>query len=97
MSNVLLEAAAMGRPVLASNVYGCMETFDEGVSGFGFKAKDVDSFLETMLKFIELPYEKKAEMGIRGREKMERDFDRNIVVNAYVKKISEITETETVG
>lgn len=90
MANVLLEAAACGRPVLASDIPGCRETFDEGVSGFGFKPRDVDSLCETIEKFIALPYEKKAEMGRAGRVKMEKEFDRQIVVNKYMELIRKI-------
>lgn len=88
MANVLLEAAATGRPVLASNVPGCKETFDDGISGFGFEAKNVKSLLKAIYKFIELPYEEKRKMGLAGRRKMEREFDRNIVVNAYLDEIN---------
>lgn len=87
MCNVLLEAASTGRPVLASNIPGCRETFEEGVSGFGFAPKNVDNMLSVIEKFIRLPYQEKKAMGIAGRKKMEREFDRNIVVNAYMKEI----------
>ncbi len=40
MSNVLLEAAATGRPILTSQIPDCQEIFDEGVSGFGFNIQD---------------------------------------------------------
>jgi len=87
-SNALLESASTGRPVLASNIAGCVETFDEGITGFGFAVKNVESLVETIIKFINLPYEKKKEMGIAARVKMEKEFDRNIVVNAYLEQIS---------
>lgn len=87
MSNVCLEAAACGRPVLASDIPGCRETFDEGISGFGFKPRDVDSLCEAIEKFIALPYEKKAEMGRAGRRKVEREFDRQIVVEKYLAEV----------
>jgi glycosyltransferase involved in cell wall biosynthesis len=87
MSNVLLESASTGRPVLASKVTGCIETFDEGVSGFGFQVKNVNSMIEAVNKFITLPYYKKVAMGIAARKKMEKEFDRNIVVNAYLEEI----------
>lgn len=90
MANVLLEAAAIGRPVLASNIPGCRETFDEGISGLGFKEKSVDDLVEKMKTFIGLPLEKKALMGKRGRKKMEREFNRDIVVNAYMKIINNL-------
>lgn len=89
-ANVLLESASSGRPVLASKVPGCIEAFDEGVSGFGFKVKNVDSLIETIITFIELPYEKKKNMGFAGRRKMEKEFDRNFVINAYTNEIDMI-------
>lgn len=93
MANVLLEAASTGRPVLASNIPGCSETFDEGISGFGFEPKDSENLANALIKFINLPYEQKKVMGIAGRQKMEREFDRNIVVNAYLEEIDKIINT----
>jgi glycosyltransferase involved in cell wall biosynthesis len=90
IANVLLESAASGRPVLASTVTGCIETFDEGLSGFGFEAKNVDSLVKAIIKFINLPYVQKKSMGIAGRRKMENQFDRSIVINAYMEEINSI-------
>jgi len=90
MANVLLEAAACGRPVLASNVPGCRETFDEGISGFGFESRSVDSLVQAIERFIHLPHEQKAAMGLAGRKKMEFEFDRQIIVDAYMKEIENI-------
>lgn len=90
MSNVLLESAATGRPVIASNVAGCIETFDEQVSGIGFEKKNAESLINTLEQFIKLPYDQKKAMGIAGRLKMEREFNRNKVINAYIEEINEI-------
>lgn len=87
MSNVLLEAAATGRPVLASRIPGCQETFDEGVSGLGFKAQSSDDLMRAVEEFIALPYEEKAAMGKNGRLKMEALFDRKVVVEEYMREI----------
>lgn len=86
-ANVLLESASSGRPVLASRVPGCKETFDEGISGFGFDVRNVDSLVKAIIKFINLPYEQKKTMGIAGRKKMEKEFDRKIVISAYIDEI----------
>lgn len=94
MSNALLESASAGRPVLASRIPGCMETFEEGISGFGFEAKNADDLADKLIRFIRLPYDKKRTMGIAGREKMERNFNRDIVVDAYMEKINEICKDE---
>lgn len=94
MANVLLEAAACGRPVLASNIPGCQEAFDEGITGFGFEPKNVDDLVRAIEKFIALPYEKKKAMGIAGRKKMEREFDRQIVVDVYMEEIENILKNK---
>lgn len=90
MANVLLEASSTGRPVLASNIPGCTETFDEGITGFGFKEKSAENLVESIKDFIELDYDKKVNMGKAAREKVKREFDRNIVVNAYIEELSEV-------
>ncbi|TCO78822.1 glycosyltransferase family 4 protein [Marinisporobacter balticus] len=91
-ANVLLESASSGRPVLASKVTGCIETFDEGISGFGFKVKSVDSLVEAIIRFINLPDDKKKAIGIAGRKKMEKEFDRCIVINAYIEELNSLKE-----
>lgn len=97
MANVLLEAAACGRPVLASNIPGCRETFDEGVSGFGFEPRSVDLLVQAIEKFIGLSYEQKAAMGLAGRKKVEKEFDRQIVVDAYMNEIHRILQEKEEG
>lgn len=88
MANVLLEGAASGRPILASVIPGCMETFDEGVSGFGFEVKNADSMKCAVDKFLALSHEQKCEMGKKGRQKMETQFDRKIVIGKYFNIIN---------
>ena len=90
MANVLLEGSACARPVLASNVHGCYETFDEGVTGFGFKVKDTLSLKEAILKLADLTIEERKEMGKKAREKMEKEFDRSIVVEKYCEIIKNL-------
>ena len=90
MSNVLQEAAASGRPVLASDIPGCREIFDEGVTGIGFEPKNPDSLMNAMKHFAAIPHEKRVEMGKAARCKMEREFDRKHVVKAYTDAIKDI-------
>ncbi len=90
MANVLLEAASCGRPILASNIPGCQETFDEGVTGFGFEPKSVESLCEAIEKFLALSYEQKREMGKAARKKIEEQFNRQIVVNKYLEQINSL-------
>ncbi len=88
MANVLLEGAASGRPIIASLIPGCEETFDEGVTGFGFEVKNVDSMKKAVDKFLALSQEQKCEMGKKGREKMVNQFNRQIVINKYFEIIN---------
>lgn len=88
MSNVNLESAASGRPVITTDVPGCRETVDDGVTGFLVKAKDASSLIDGVEKFLSLTYEQKKQMGIAGRKKVEREFDRKIVVKVYLEELA---------
>lgn len=92
MSNVILEAAATGRPVLASNIPGCREAFDDGVTGIGFEPRNPEDFLSAVRRFLQLSYEERKKMGLNARLKMEREFDRKIVVEAYMEEIGKCTD-----
>lgn len=90
MSNVLMEASATGRPVIASAISGCREIFEEGITGFGCKPKDADSLTEAIRKFLNLSIEERTRMGLMARKKMEREFDRRSVIDVYIKEINQL-------
>ncbi len=90
MANVLLESAAAARPVIATDISGCRETFDEAVSGIGCKVRDADDLIRAIKQFIELSHTEKEMMGKAGRKKMEQEFDRKIVVKKYLAEIEKI-------
>lgn len=83
MSNVLLEASATGRPMIATKKPGSAETFVEGVSGFGFEPKNYAQLKTIVNHFIHLSHEDKKRMGKAAREHVENHFDRQQVVHAY--------------
>lgn len=87
MSNTLIEGAATGRPVIASRISGCKEAFEEGVTGFGFTPGNAEELIAAMERFLTLSQEERAGMGRRGREKMEREFDRRLVTAAYMEEV----------
>lgn len=89
MSNVLQEAASTGRPVIATNVSGCSEIYEEGISGIGFNAKDVQSLINAIEIFLNLSRDERISMGKAGREKMKREFTREIVVQKYMETIKD--------
>ena len=86
--NVLLEASAMGRPCIASNINGSKDVVSDGVTGYLFDAGNAESLIDKAEKFINLPYEEKVKMGLNGRRKIENEFDRKIVIKKYIKEIS---------
>lgn len=87
MSNVILESASAGRPVITTDRPGCREAVENGMSGFLVKERNREELFDAVERFLSLSYEQKREMGLRGRAKMEREFNRQIVVNAYLDKI----------
>lgn len=88
MSNVLLEAAATGRPVLATNIPGCKEAVEDNVTGFLFAPRSEKALEETIEQFLALPVHRREEMGKAARRKMELEYDRSQVVNAYMEEIN---------
>jgi glycosyltransferase involved in cell wall biosynthesis len=79
----LIEAAAMARPVITTDVAGCRAVVDRDVSGFLCEARDPRSLAAAMERFLSLPTVAKHSMGAAGRAKMEREFDQSLVVDAY--------------
>ena len=87
MSNVLLEACAAGRPVITTDRPGCGEIVDEGKTGFIVRQQDADDVIAKVHKFLSLSYDERKTMGLAARKKVEREFDREIVVKAYEEEI----------
>lgn len=90
MSNVLLEGAATARPLLASNIPGCQEIIDDGKNGFLFDVKSSNDLILKLEHFVNLSHETRMEMGLKSREKVEKEFNRNIVINKYLDEINNI-------
>lgn len=90
LSNVLLEASAVGRPIITTNRSGCREVIEDGINGFLVKERDSKDLIKKVEKFISLPREKKEAMGLAGRKKVEKEFDRNIVIEKYLEAIREL-------
>ena len=86
-SRVLLEAAAMGRPLVATDVSGCREVVEDGVTGFLCKPRDYVDLSQKIELMLNLPYETRQAMGARGREKIENEFRQEIVCDLYIDAI----------
>jgi len=89
-SNVLLEGAASGRPLITTDHPGCREAVNDGLSGFLVRKKDKEDLYAKMNSIYNMPINVREAMGKSGRKKMEKEFDRNIVINAYKQRLSSI-------
>lgn len=87
MANTNLESAASGRPIITTNIHGCLEAVIENKSGFLVKKKNADDLFEKMKKFSELSYEERKAMGLASRKHMEDVFDKKIVVEETIKEL----------
>lgn len=87
----LIEAAAMARPLIATDVPGCRAVVDHGVTGFLCDVRSADSLATAMLRFLDLPPGQQTQMGQAGRARMEREYDQKLVVQAYADAIRDLT------
>lgn len=87
LSNVLLESAACGRPVITTDRSGCREAVEHGVTGFVFEPRNEGQLIARVRQFMRMTNEERKNMGLAGRRKMEREFDREIVIEAYMEEI----------
>ena len=90
ISNVLLESSACARPIITTDRSGCREVIDDGVNGFIVEQKNSSDLIEKIEKFLSLTWEEKRAMGLAGRKKAEKEFDRQIVVEAYMNIVNEL-------
>ena len=88
MSNVLLEAAASGRPLITSDIPGCREAVEDGNSGYLCPAKDANALYGAMQRVMELSVEQRSEMGCRGRKRMVKMFDKLLVINKTMNNLA---------
>lgn len=85
----LLEAASMGKPIITTDVPGCRQVVDDGVTGFLVRVRDAADLADKMERMLSLSEAERRAMGLRGREKMIREFDERIVIERYLQAIQE--------
>ena len=93
MPRVLLEAAAMGKPLIASDVPGCRHVVEQGKNGLLCRVRDAQHLAECMIEFIRYSPEQRAHMGRASRAKAEQEFNQQRVLDAYLQKIASILST----
>lgn len=94
MSNVLLESAASCRPIISTNRAGCREAIDHGINGYLVEEQNSEDLIQKIETFLALSFEEKKAMGEAGREKVQRQFDRNIVVERYLETVGALCNRE---
>jgi len=87
MANTLLEAGAMGRPLIASDISGCRESIVEGINGYLVPARNSDSLFHILCVFITLRYEIKTFLGSESYELVRGNFDRNLIINSVIWRL----------
>ena len=87
MANVLLESSAAGVPSIASDIPGCREAIDDGATGLLVRAHDAAALSSAVEQYAALPWAERREMGLAARRKMEAEFDREQVVERYLREI----------
>jgi glycosyltransferase involved in cell wall biosynthesis len=89
LPRVLLEAGAMGKPLIATDVPGCRHVIEDGKNGFLCAPRSPDSLAEAMIRMIQLPVQERKTMGARARRKVELNFDEKIVIERYLAAVRE--------
>ncbi len=86
----LLEASAMARPIITTDVPGCRDVVDNGITGYLCEVKDPEDLANKMIMFLKLNRKQRKEMGLKGRQKTERYYDEKIVIKKYIDTIGSI-------
>ena len=91
----LLEAAAMGKPLIAADSVGTREPVEDGVNGFLVPPSDPDQLAASMIAFVRLSSDNKRSMGVESRRIAMERFSDSIVIQAYHDLLDAITENHT--
>ncbi len=92
MSNVLMEASATGRPVIASDISGCREIVNRDVSGLLVEPRNEKALIDALDRFMGLSNEQRSAMGKAARAYVEQKFDRRSIILAYINEINQFTD-----
>ena len=91
----VLEALAVGRPIITTHMPGCKETVEEGINGYLCEPKDVNSLSDAMEKILLASFEDLLRMGQHSRRMAEEKYDENIIFNLYTKHISALINSKS--
>lgn len=86
----LLEAGAMGKPIVTTDNVGCRETVDDGFNGFICEPRSTESLTDALNKIIIMPHSERLKFGVNSRHKIETEFDEKIVINKYLVAVKQL-------
>lgn len=92
LPRTLLEAAAMARPIITTDTVGCREVVEDGINGYLCRVKDAEDLAGKIIKMVSLSPEERRNMGLKGRKKVEREFDEEMVLQIILNKIKQILQ-----
>ena len=84
----LLEGASMGKPIITTNMPGCVSTVEDGINGFLCKPKSIPDLVLSMEKIINMTHKDRLKMGLKSRELAKRKFDERFVIEKYLESIT---------
>jgi|GEM_PF-68378 len=87
----LMEACAMGRPVVATDVPGCRDVIVHGENGLLCDARNAASLAQALAQMLQMDALARCAMGVRGRQKMAQEFDERHVIQRYREEVHQIT------
>ena len=85
LSRVLMEACAMGKPIITTDIPGCKESVEDGVNGYIVPPRNYQELASAFEKFINMDKKARSKMGEYGRKKAEKEFDISHVIDVYKK------------
>lgn len=87
----LLEASAMGRPMVASDVPGCRELAVDGQTGILCAARDPAALADALSHMANLSNAERSQMGKNARDLVEQWFDAKLVGQQYLDLLAELS------
>lgn len=87
----LLEAGAMGKPLVTTDNVGCRDAVDDGINGYLCKPRSSESLVDAFDKIVNMGHGQRVEMGQRSREKVEKEFDEKLVIKKYISELSRLS------
>jgi glycosyltransferase involved in cell wall biosynthesis len=83
-----MQGASMAKPLIATEVTGCRNLVEDGITGYLCEVRNPESLAEKMIQLYNLAEQKRLEMGNMGREKMIKEYQKKIVLNAYEGEVN---------